>query len=83
MKQELDHIEVNGCCFSFYDLSNLIDLITGHTYPLSILKRRIKLLNETEKSSVLHLIKNVELSVNKIDEIISNRASIENDPWKL
>ena len=65
------------------DLSNLIELINGSTYPLSILRRRLDLLNEKEKKRVNNLIKKIVESVNEIDEIICDRSEKENDPWKL
>jgi hypothetical protein len=77
MEKELDDI------ISIDELSIFIELITSSTYPKSILRRRLDLLNKKETERVNNLIKNIAQSVNKIDEIISDRAEKENDPWKL
>lgn len=77
MKQELYDI------MSIDDLSIIIELINASTYTESILQRRLDLLNEKETKRVENLMKKIVQSVNEIDEIISNRAEIENDPWKL
>lgn len=77
MKQESNDI------MSIDDLSIIIELINANTYPESTLQRRLDLLNEKETECVEKLMKKIVQSVNKIDDIISDRAEKENDPWKL
>jgi hypothetical protein len=64
-------------------LSKFLESTTGSTYPINILARRVNLLTKAERKRCdLNWRKAVKL-FEKIDEIISHRADLENDPWKI
>jgi len=77
---ETDHLE-------FF---RLLMFHLGTTYPKRIFDRRLKLLTKKEydkySKEVWELIDKIDAKlrnqIENIDEIMSNRAEIENDPWK-
>jgi hypothetical protein len=58
-----------------------LEKTTGMTYPLKTLKRRLGLLNTTDRKGVISLEKTIVKCAEEIDEIISYRADIEGDKW--
>lgn len=63
--------------------SELIELILGATYPPNILARRVNLLTKAEKLKCDKNWRKIEKLTEEINDIISNRAEICNDPWKI
>lgn len=69
-----------------YDLSEialLLEIATGSTYPHSILHRRLRLLNAEERKDVRGALNEALSLIADADDIISNRAEAENDPWEV
>lgn len=64
-------------------LTKIIELVNTSTYHPNILARRVNLLNKSEKTRCDREWVKICESIDKIDDIISTRAEIENDPWKI
>jgi len=52
------------------------------TYPRHILFRRVNLLTDKERERCNKLWARIFRDIEKIDEIIAERAEKANDPWK-
>lgn len=63
-------------------LKRIIEEFEGSTYPEKILKRRLGLLNNKEKTRVLKIWQNVHKEIEEIDNIISLAAEKADDPWR-
>lgn len=61
---------------------NILADALGITYPPSILKRRIELLDEKDKIKIAKLHKQLYSILEKIDNVIVDRAEKLNDPWQ-
>jgi hypothetical protein len=57
--------------------------LEAETYPIEILKKRLRLLTRTEREKVLKMYNKIEIYIHKIDEVISNRAEIAKDKWEI
>ncbi len=64
-------------------LKEIIELGSGSTYSPNILARRVNLLTEKERLACDKKWNKIAKLINGIDEIISKRAEVENDPWKI
>ena len=62
-------------------LSDILEY-RGHTYPTHILARRVNLLTDAEKRRCDKAWSIINKQLEKIDDIISERAEKENDPWE-
>jgi len=64
-------------------LSKIIEAVNCSTYPPNILARRVNFLTKEERLKCNKEWNRIYKSIEKIDNIISNRAQIKNDPWKI
>lgn len=72
-----DHDDLPGTQF----LCEFLEVTTCSTYPVSTLKRRVKLLTPAEKERCDKLWSKVANLAEEIDEIISIRAEKAQDKW--
>jgi len=62
-------------------LRDMLENVLGYTYPTHILERRIRLLNAKDRKKLKRWETSLEVTLEEIDRIISDRAEEEQDPW--
>lgn len=68
---------------SMEDLNDLFNITDVGGYPLPILKRRLNLLTESEREDLVKTWVYVQRNIEYIENVITKRASIANDPWQI
>lgn len=62
-------------------LANFLETTLSSTYPTKTLKRRIKLLTNTEYQRCRKHYQEIISRFEKIEDIIATRAELEGDKW--